>query len=440
MKHNVFISYSSIDKSIADTIVSSLESRGISCWYAPRDIPQGEDWASAISDAISNSKIMLLIFSKNANGAHRVLDELKLALAKETIILPFRIENLDPSGEMRLHLASQHWLDGFSPSWRAHLDKLVETIERMLNEEQAGGEKLIKEGHKIGTSSIRELLGGNKKIMIAAVVAGFITISLIVLGFVYILGLFSSSAEPTPIFTQVILETEKPTLAPTAPPQPTATLSPTSEPTPIPTATLSPESFIKSIDETTGWDHYDYYQDGFAISIPPSWVAFNLKAEDFAMMLDLVRETNPEIADIYNSQVIQNMVASGIKFMAIDASQESMGAGNATNMNLLISNLPMEIALQDYIDLNIAQLKQILGENLQIAEKTVNVSGIEAVQLSYSTFMNDIQGNPQEVQFIQYLLLDGRTQVVLTFNISKTLYPANIKLIEDIAQSFDYMK
>lgn len=438
MKHNVFISYSSVDKSVADTIVSALENQGISCWYAPRDIPQGEDWASAISDAISQSKIMLLIFSKNANGAHRVLDELKLALSKETIILPFRIENLDPSGEMRLHLASQHWLDGFSPSWRSHLDKLVETIQRMLNEKQTGGGKRIKEGHKIGTTSVAEMLRGNKKTMIAAVVAGFITISLVVLGFVYMLGLLSGSAEPTPTFTQVILETEIPTLAPTASPQPTATFSPTSEPTPIPTATSTPESFIKSIDETTGWDHYDYYQDGFAISIPPSWVAFNLKAEDFATMLDLVGDTNPELADIYNSQVIQNMVASGIKFMAVDASQESLGAGNATNMNILISNLPMDISLQDYIDLNISQLKQILGEDLQITEKTVSISGMEAVQFSYGTLMNDIQGNPQEVQFIQYIILDGRTQVILTFNISKDLYPANIKLIEDIAQSFDY--
>ena len=442
MEHNVFISYSSSDKAIADTIVSSLESRGISCWYAPRDIPQGEDWANAISDAISHSNIMLLIFSKNSNGAHRVLDELKLALSKKIKILPFRIENLDPSGEMRLHLASQHWLDGFSPSWKSHLDKLFETVEQMLDAKVVGGEKLIEEGDKISTSSIMRLLGRNKKIVIAAVAAGFITISLVVLGFVYIWGLLSGSTEPTPapVFTQVVLETEVPTLAPTASPQPTTTLSPTSEPTPIPTATLIPESFIKSIDETTGWDHYDYYQDGFAISIPPSWVAFNLKAEDFAMMLDLVEDTNPELAEVYNSTVIQNMVASGIKFMAVDASQESMGAGNATNMNLLIADLPMEFALRDYIDLNITQLKQILGENLQITEKTVYVSGIEAVQLTYSTFINDIQGNPQEVQFIQYIFLDGRTQVILTFNISKGLYPANISLIEDIVQSFEYVK
>ena len=442
MEHSVFVSYSSNDKAVADAIVSNLESRGIRCWYAPRDIPQGEDWASAISDAISHSQIMLLIFSKDANRAHRVLDELNLALSEKIKVLPFRIENIDPSGEMRLKLASRQWLDAFSPSWRSHLDKLVETVERMLDAEQAGGEKLIEGGDKIGSSFISGLLGGNKKILIAAVVAGFITISLVVLGLAYILGLFSGSTEPalTPVFTQEVLETEIPTLAPTESRQPTATLSPTSEPTPIPSATLTPESFIKSIDETTGWDHYDYDQDGFAISIPPSWVAFNLNAEDFTMMLDQFENTNPELADVYTSNAIQNMITSGIKFMTVDASQESIGSGNPTNMNLLIADLPMDIALQTYIDLNTAQLKQILGESLQITEKTVYVSGIEAVQLTYSAFMNDVQGNPQEVQFIQYIFLDGRTQVILTFNINKGLYPANISLIEDIVQSFEYIK
>jgi hypothetical protein len=182
MEHNVFISYSSNDKAVADEIVSNLDSRGIRCWYAPRDIPQGEDWASAISDAISHSQIMLLVFSKDANRAHRVLDELKLALSEKIKVLPFRIENIVPSGEMRLHLASPQWLDAFSPSRKSHLNNLVETVERMLDAKQAGGKKLIKDGDKIGLSSIRELLGENKKIMIASVVAGFITISLVVLG------------------------------------------------------------------------------------------------------------------------------------------------------------------------------------------------------------------------------------------------------------------
>jgi photosystem II stability/assembly factor-like uncharacterized protein len=51
---------------------------------------------------------------------------------KEIVILPFRIEKLDPSGAMLLHLSSRHWLDAFVPSWEKHLDTLVKNVSSNL--------------------------------------------------------------------------------------------------------------------------------------------------------------------------------------------------------------------------------------------------------------------------------------------------------------------
>jgi hypothetical protein len=36
--HDVFISYSSKDKTVADSVCAKLEQEKISCWIAPRDI------------------------------------------------------------------------------------------------------------------------------------------------------------------------------------------------------------------------------------------------------------------------------------------------------------------------------------------------------------------------------------------------------------------
>ncbi len=52
MAHDVFISYSTKDKSIADAICSILESTQIRCWIAPRDITPGVPFAEAIIDNI----------------------------------------------------------------------------------------------------------------------------------------------------------------------------------------------------------------------------------------------------------------------------------------------------------------------------------------------------------------------------------------------------
>lgn len=132
MAHDVFVSYSSKDKVIADSVVASLEKNNIRCWYAPRDIKPSDDWGDAISNAISKSKVFLLVFSGNANQSRHVLDELIVAIAEEITILPFRIENLEPKGAMRLHLSSWHWLDAYDPSWEAHIMNLIKNVSGIL--------------------------------------------------------------------------------------------------------------------------------------------------------------------------------------------------------------------------------------------------------------------------------------------------------------------
>ena len=41
MAHDVFISYSSKDKPVADAACATFEAAGMRCWIAPRDVPPG---------------------------------------------------------------------------------------------------------------------------------------------------------------------------------------------------------------------------------------------------------------------------------------------------------------------------------------------------------------------------------------------------------------
>jgi len=132
MAHDVFVSYSSKDKAVADSIVTALELNGIRCWCAPRDIRPSEDWGKSITSAIEGSRVFLMIFSGNANQSQHVLDELLLAINLQIVILPFRIENLDPEGAMKLHLSSRHWLDAFEPYWESHIKPLVKNVSVIL--------------------------------------------------------------------------------------------------------------------------------------------------------------------------------------------------------------------------------------------------------------------------------------------------------------------
>jgi len=125
MSHDIFVSYSSKDKAVADAVVSALENSGLRTWVAPRDVKPSADWGDSISEAISSCKMVLLIFSGHSNRSKHVRDEIYYAISEEKIILPFRIEKLDPTGSMRLHLSSRHWLDAYQPSWQVHINQLV---------------------------------------------------------------------------------------------------------------------------------------------------------------------------------------------------------------------------------------------------------------------------------------------------------------------------
>jgi hypothetical protein len=64
MAHDVFLSHSVKDKTVAEAIVGRLESASVTCWMAPRDVVPGADWGESIINAIESSRIMVLIFPK----------------------------------------------------------------------------------------------------------------------------------------------------------------------------------------------------------------------------------------------------------------------------------------------------------------------------------------------------------------------------------------
>ena len=157
MAHDVFVSYSSKDKVVADAVVTAMENNRIRCWYAPRDIKPSEDWGKAISGAIEGCRVFLVIFSKTANRSQRVLDEVNLAISQQAVILPFRIENLEPEGAMKLHLSSRHWLDAFEPSWESHIKKLIKDVSANLEAAIEDEEIVVPEGMKTQTKQRKTL-------------------------------------------------------------------------------------------------------------------------------------------------------------------------------------------------------------------------------------------------------------------------------------------
>ena len=132
MAHQVFISYSSKDREAADAVLQALETSGISCWIAPRDVTPGVEYAQEIVEAIEGAKFLLLILSESSNDSSQVIREVERAVSKKVPILPFRIEEIGLSKSMEYFVSSHHWFDASQKPLSQHLPKLVESLQKRL--------------------------------------------------------------------------------------------------------------------------------------------------------------------------------------------------------------------------------------------------------------------------------------------------------------------
>jgi hypothetical protein len=123
----IFISHSSKDRRIAETICDALESRDIPCWMSSRDIGPGQNYQEAIVEAISSVQAMVLVFSENANNSNEVKKELALAGQHHTTIIPVRVEDVAPKGAFAYELSTHQWIDLFA-GWERAIDRLARQI------------------------------------------------------------------------------------------------------------------------------------------------------------------------------------------------------------------------------------------------------------------------------------------------------------------------
>lgn len=88
----VFVSYSAKDTAQANEIVARLESQGIKCWIAHRNIDISASHLESIPGAIQACPFFLLLLSENARESAWIPRELDEAISQKRMILPLLLE------------------------------------------------------------------------------------------------------------------------------------------------------------------------------------------------------------------------------------------------------------------------------------------------------------------------------------------------------------
>lgn len=128
MKRTAFISHSSKDKAVAEGVCNFLERNGISCWIAPRDVTPGKNYGVVIVDAIDECGVFVIILTGESNKSGQVVREVERAASANSVIIPLRVELVQPSRDLEFYVSSSHWLDASEKPLEKHLDSLVDAI------------------------------------------------------------------------------------------------------------------------------------------------------------------------------------------------------------------------------------------------------------------------------------------------------------------------
>ena len=124
----VFISYASPDSEIAETVCRSLETQGVLCWIAPRDVKPGAQYADAIVRAINDAKVLLLLLSSSAISSSHVGKEVERASSKRKPIIALKIDAAPLTPALEYFLSESQWIDVPPLGMPGALNKLAAAV------------------------------------------------------------------------------------------------------------------------------------------------------------------------------------------------------------------------------------------------------------------------------------------------------------------------
>jgi TolB-like protein len=124
------VSYASHDAAVAQKVCAALEAAGFKCWIAPRDVVPGTLYADGIVGAIDESRVLVLILSKDAVASAHVGRELERAASKRHPIIALRTDTAPLTRAFEYFLNQSQWIEGGGSD--AAIAKLVGAVGQHL--------------------------------------------------------------------------------------------------------------------------------------------------------------------------------------------------------------------------------------------------------------------------------------------------------------------
>lgn len=125
--HQIFISYSSVDRDTAMTVCQAVEAAGYPCWIAPRNEQAGLSYGLQITNAIKQANVVVLIYSTSSNMSQHVLNEVSISFDQGKKIIPFMLDSSVMCEDLQYYLSRVHHIKA-EDNFDARLRELVTAL------------------------------------------------------------------------------------------------------------------------------------------------------------------------------------------------------------------------------------------------------------------------------------------------------------------------
>lgn len=446
MAHDLFISYSSEDKVIADAVCSALEVAKIRCWIAPRDIIPGQEWPEAIVNGVTGSRVMVLIFSSNSKDSKHVRKELALAIDSKVIVIPLKIDDIPFEGPMQYFLSDTHWLDAMNPPTKKEIQKLVVTARAIIPDRDLG---TVSDGGSVEDSAMKEVsirdIPSIRKEEVEAryekkeipILGKYLPLRSMVLFSLIPVGLLAivvtavvmskgkSNREvaiaATPTYTEIPTYTETPVS--TSTPGVTAI----SEPTMFPTQMMEVIPTIALVDDgietwyiQEGWKNLQ--ADDISLWVPPSYIGGNPSQE--------IDRIIPELEALGSAFVKKaSLIEEDPEKYELWALDSDVGStGYITTFFAIPYFVPALDSSNDFL----SEILINMPENTEVLSQEEFSSG--RFDLARATI-----DYPGDIIQAMYVLKDGETAWMMVFTTQDAELDVRLEIFNRIAQSFGVM-
>ena len=128
---DVFVSYSRQDNDKVMELTAKLRSAGVRMWMDVRNIDGAAMWGEEIVNALSKSKVLLLLVSKSSVASQNVVKEVLLASERKGHILPIDLEQTEIPVSLKYALAGIQHIEYFRGDPDAHMSAILRALERV---------------------------------------------------------------------------------------------------------------------------------------------------------------------------------------------------------------------------------------------------------------------------------------------------------------------